>query len=84
MTTKNRRSEYLVAAVLVAPFVLIFGWMFIYPTLQMLADEGLVTAEMQEDRKVYSLTDAGRDAQEAALGYAPRSAMVHRDHMVQL
>ena len=35
MTTKNRRSEYLVAAVLVAPFVLIFGWMFIYPTLQM-------------------------------------------------
>ena len=36
MTTKNRRSEYLVAAVLVAPFVLIFGWMFIYPTIQML------------------------------------------------
>ena len=33
--TKNRRNEYLVAAVLVAPFVLIFGWMFIYPTLQM-------------------------------------------------
>ena len=24
----------------------------------------------------------GRDAQEAALGYAPRSAMVHRDHLV--
>lgn len=33
---RNRRNEYLVAAVLVAPFVLIFGWMFIYPTLQML------------------------------------------------
>ena len=33
---RNRRSEYLVAAVLVAPFVLIFGWMFIYPTLQMI------------------------------------------------
>lgn len=33
--TNNRRGEYLVAAVLVAPFVLIFGWMFIYPTLQM-------------------------------------------------
>lgn len=32
---RNRRNEYLVAAVLVAPFVLIFGWMFIYPTLQM-------------------------------------------------
>ncbi|WP_257544745.1 glutamate 5-kinase [Sphingopyxis sp. DBS4] len=26
----------------------------------------------------------GRDAQEAALGYAPRTAMVHRDHMVLL
>ena len=26
----------------------------------------------------------GRDAQAAALGYAPRSAMVHRDHMVLL
>ncbi len=36
MTTKSRRNEALVAAVLVAPFVLIFGWMFIYPTLQML------------------------------------------------
>jgi multiple sugar transport system permease protein len=33
---RNRRSEYFVAAVLVAPFVLIFGWMFIYPTLQMI------------------------------------------------
>ncbi len=33
---KNRRSEYLTAAVLVAPFVFIFGWMFVYPTLQML------------------------------------------------
>lgn len=33
----------------------------VYPTLQMLADEGLVTSEMQEDRKVYSLTDAGRE-----------------------
>lgn len=26
----------------------------------------------------------GRDAQEAALGYTPRSAMVHRDHLVLL
>ena len=26
----------------------------------------------------------GRDAQEATLGYAPRAAMVHRDHMVLL
>lgn len=36
MTTKSRRNEAFVAAVLVAPFVLIFGWMFIYPTLQMM------------------------------------------------
>ena len=32
---KNRTNEILVAAVLVAPFVVIYGWMFIYPTIQM-------------------------------------------------
>ncbi len=31
-----------------------------------------------------AIAGLGRDAQEAALGYAPRSAMVHRDHMVIL
>ncbi len=31
-----------------------------------------------------TITGLGRDAQEAALGYAPRSAVVHRDHMVLL
>ena len=31
-----------------------------------------------------NIVGLGRDAQEAALGYAPRSAMVHRDHMVLL
>jgi DNA-binding PadR family transcriptional regulator len=34
----------------------------IYPTLQLLEDEGLVTAEEVEGRKVYSLTDAGKEA----------------------
>jgi DNA-binding PadR family transcriptional regulator len=34
----------------------------IYPTLQLLADEGLVTAEQSGERKVYSLTEAGRAA----------------------
>lgn len=34
----------------------------IYPTLQLLADEGLVTAEQVGERKVYSLTEAGRAA----------------------
>src|SRR5690349_19802921 len=34
----------------------------IYPTLQLLEDEGLVSAEEVEGRKVYSLTDAGKKA----------------------
>jgi multiple sugar transport system permease protein len=32
---KNRANEILVAAVLVAPFVFVYGWMFVYPTIQM-------------------------------------------------
>jgi DNA-binding PadR family transcriptional regulator len=32
----------------------------VYPTLQLLADEDLVTAAQVGERKVYSLTDAGR------------------------
>jgi multiple sugar transport system permease protein len=32
---RNRRSEIMVAYILVAPFILIYGWMFIYPTIQM-------------------------------------------------
>lgn len=32
----------------------------IYPTLQMLEDRGLVTAQEVEGKKVYSITDAGR------------------------
>ncbi|AYF98022.1 PadR family transcriptional regulator [Protaetiibacter intestinalis] len=38
----------------------------VYPTLQLLADEKLVTAKQTGERKVYSLTDAGREAAEAA------------------
>ncbi len=34
----------------------------VYPTLQMLADEGLVNAEQSGGKKVYHLTDAGREA----------------------
>ncbi len=33
----------------------------VYPTLQMLADEGLVTVETKEDRKIYSLTEEGSE-----------------------
>ena len=36
----------------------------VYPTLQLLADEGLVTAQTAHDRKVYALTDEGRTASE--------------------
>lgn len=32
----------------------------VYPTLQMLEDMGYVSADQQEGRKVYSITDAGR------------------------
>lgn len=32
----------------------------VYPTLQLLADEGLIAAEEQNGRKTYSLTEAGR------------------------
>jgi DNA-binding PadR family transcriptional regulator len=32
----------------------------IYPTLQQLEDEGLVTSETQDGKKTYRLTDAGR------------------------
>lgn len=34
----------------------------VYPTLQLLADEGLVHVEEAGDRKTYSLTDTGREA----------------------
>jgi DNA-binding PadR family transcriptional regulator len=36
----------------------------IYPTLQLLEDEGLVTSEEVERRRTYSLTDAGRTSAE--------------------
>jgi len=38
----------------------------VYPTLQLLADEGLIRAEESNGRKVYSLTDEGRVQSEAA------------------
>lgn len=34
----------------------------VYPTLQLLADEGLITASESNGRKTYSLTDAGQAA----------------------
>ncbi|WP_309064892.1 PadR family transcriptional regulator [Microbacterium sp.] len=36
----------------------------VYPTLQLLADEGLITAEEEGGRKTYSLTGTGREEAE--------------------
>src|SRR4029453_616787 len=38
----------------------------VYPTLQLLDDEGLIRAEESNGRKIYSLTDEGRMEAEAA------------------
>ena len=49
----------------------------VYPTLQLLADEGLISAEESNGRKTYSLTDAGREEVAGAAGstpWAPESA----------
>ncbi|MFD5864009.1 PadR family transcriptional regulator [Agromyces sp. NPDC127015] len=51
----------------------------VYPTLQLLADEGLITASELQGRKTYSLTEAGRaEAAAAADRPAPwESPTVH-------
>ncbi|KQQ25862.1 hypothetical protein ASF54_13475 [Frondihabitans sp. Leaf304] len=46
----------------------------VYPTLQVLDDEGLVSAAQVGERKVYSLTDTGRFAAAAADSAAAASA----------
>lgn len=46
----------------------------VYPTLQMLADEGLVDVDEADGRKTYALTDSGRAAAESADGSAPWEA----------
>jgi DNA-binding PadR family transcriptional regulator len=43
----------------------------VYPTLQLLADEGLISAEESNGRKTYSLTDAGRAEVAGSTGSAP-------------
>ncbi|TFC91222.1 MULTISPECIES: PadR family transcriptional regulator [Cryobacterium] len=42
----------------------------VYPTLQLLADEGLINAEESNGRKTYSLTDEGRVVADAATDQA--------------
>jgi DNA-binding PadR family transcriptional regulator len=43
----------------------------VYPTLQMLEDEGLIVSDQSEGRKRFTLTDAGRSAAEAAAENPP-------------
>jgi DNA-binding PadR family transcriptional regulator len=52
----------------------------VYPSLQQLSDEGLVTSEEIDGRRTYSLTDAGRAAAVAApVGRSPWSRGADRD-----
>ncbi|WP_354247344.1 PadR family transcriptional regulator [Arthrobacter sp. UYEF20] len=43
----------------------------VYPTLQLLADEGSISAEESNGRKIYSLTEAGREEVAGADASAP-------------
>ena len=40
----------------------------VYPTLQLLADEGAISTEEANGKKTYALTDSGREEAEAAAG----------------
>ncbi|GAA1421332.1 PadR family transcriptional regulator [Agrococcus citreus] len=52
----------------------------VYPTLQLLADEGLITAEEANGRKTYALTEGGRlEAEAAAERQAPWLASSERE-----
>lgn len=51
----------------------------VYPTLQLLADEGLIRAEESGGRKTYSLTDEGRAVADAAGDSAPWEASGVKD-----
>jgi DNA-binding PadR family transcriptional regulator len=51
----------------------------VYPTLQLLADEGLISAEESGGRKTYSLTEAGREAAAADEKSAPWEVFGNRE-----
>jgi hypothetical protein len=46
----------------------------VYPTLQLLADEGVISAEESNGRKIYSLTEAGREEVEGGHVASPWGA----------
>lgn len=51
----------------------------IYPTLQLLEDEGLIASEKSEGRKQFTLTEAGREAAAKATESAPWSNYANED-----
>lgn len=52
----------------------------VYPTLQLLADEGLIAAEEAAGKKTYSLTESGREEVESSAGrQAPWESTGTRD-----
>jgi DNA-binding PadR family transcriptional regulator len=51
----------------------------VYPTLQLLADEGLIASEAADGRKTYSLTETGRAEAERSAGRAPWEASGQHD-----
>ena len=51
----------------------------VYPTLQLLADEGLIVASEDNGRKTYSLTEAGREIADEEADSAPWGADASAD-----
>ena len=51
----------------------------VYPTLQLLADEGFIRAEESNGRKTYSLTEEGRLVADAAAGKTPWESQGAKD-----
>jgi DNA-binding PadR family transcriptional regulator len=53
----------------------------VYPTLQLLEDEGLIVSEQSEGRKRFTLTDAGREESAKATEKAPWSDYADEDEV---
>lgn len=55
----------------------------VYPTLQLLEDEGLITSEQSEGRKRFTLTDAGREEAAQAADRTPWSRYADEDAVAE-
>jgi DNA-binding PadR family transcriptional regulator len=56
----------------------------VYPTLQMLEDEGLIVSEQAEGRKQFTLTDAGREEATKAAERTPWAEFADQDQVTAL